>query len=89
MLSKITVHPWVENFHENGIINKTKPPGSTKTIKTLVIERVGIALKNNSQRSARKHTINLQTVQRILHEDLHIHPYKILMTQELLAADYT
>ncbi len=90
--SEKTVRLWVKNFREKGTVHKLKPPGPSKRVRTQEnIERVRVAVKSSPQRSARKHALSLnlsdRTVRRILHVDLCFHPYKMMMTQELLATD--
>ena len=91
--TEVTVRSWVKNFRQKGVVNKIKPPGPKKNVRTPEnIERVRIALQKSPQRSLRKHAaslnLNERTIRRILHEDLHFHPYKMLVTQQLLATDY-
>ncbi len=90
--SKNTVKLWVKNFREKGILRKSKPPGLPRSSRTPEnIERVRNAFQKSPRRSLRKHAANLglkpTTVRRILHDDLNYHPYKLLMTQELLPTD--
>ena len=54
------------------------------------IQRVRIALERSPRRSVRRHSqlLNLsdRSVRRILHHDLHFHPYKVQIVQELTTA---
>lgn len=54
------------------------------------IERVRV--ERSPHPSARRHSVTLgisnRTVRRILHQDLHFHPYKIQMVQALKETDY-
>ena len=54
------------------------------------IQRVRIALERSPRSSVRRHSqlLNLsdRSVRRILHHDLHFHPYKLQIVQELTAA---
>ena len=90
--SRNTLRLWIQNFREKGTVNKTKPPGPQKSVRTPEnIERVRDAFQKSPRRSHRKHAASLNlkanTVLRILHEDLSYHPYKLLMTQQLLTTD--
>lgn len=88
-----TILRWVNNLRTGGSIMKKKPPGPQRTVRTPEnIEKVRQAMLERPDRSARKHSaalqINWRTLRRILHEDLHFHPYKLEMVQKLNARDY-
>ena len=56
------------------------------------IEAVRASMLRSPRRSARKHASALgltdRSVSRILHEDLHFHPYKMAIVQELYERDF-
>lgn len=86
------IKTWVQNFEETSSTTKKKP-GRPKSVRTPEnIERVRVAIGRSPRRSARRHSTTLQistrTVRRILHNDLHHHPYKIQIVQALNEADY-
>jgi len=90
--TETTVRLWVRNFREKESVNKTKPPGPKQSVRTPQnIERVRVAFQNSPRRSVRKHAasmnINERTLRRIHHEDLNFHPYKMLITQQLLPTE--
>jgi len=92
--SRNTLKLWVHNFREKGSVLKSKHPGQQRSTRTPEnIERVRSAFQKSPERSHRKHAASLgmkaSTIRRILHDDLNFHPYKILMTQELLPTDLT
>lgn len=88
-----TIKLWVENFRRSASATKTKPPGMHRIVRTPAnIERVRTAVQRSPRRSARRQAITLglseSTVRRILHKDLHYHPYKLAIVQELTAEDF-
>jgi hypothetical protein len=82
---------WVDDFNVHGsVVNKfVDPAHSVRTPENT--ERVTAAMQQSPTCSARQHTITLQmssrSLQRILHEDLRFHPYKIHVTHELKEQD--
>lgn len=83
---------WVENFRACGSVVQ-KRVGAQRTIRTPEnIDRVRRSILQSPKRSARKHASALalsnRTVRRILHEDLHFHPYKMVITHELSQQDW-
>lgn len=71
----------MNNFEQSGSTNK-KRGGSKKKIRTPEnIKRIIEAIIRSPRRSARRHSAQLRlsnrTVRRVLHNDLHHHPYKI------------
>ena len=56
------------------------------------VERVRAAVIHSPRRSARRHAVALgissRSLRRILHRDLHFHPYKMMMAQQLNEADF-
>lgn len=88
-----TILRWFENFNTTGSVMKKKPPGPVNTARTPEnIERVRTSAIQSPKRSVRKRAaslgINESTVRRILHKDLHYHPYKIQVCQQLSVGDY-
>jgi hypothetical protein len=86
--SRNTVLLWVRNFRETASATKRKPPGRQPSLRTPEnIERVCQAFVRSPWQSASRNTIALRmsdhTVRRILHEDLHFHPYKMVMVQAI------
>lgn len=90
--SACAIKKWVKNFEETSSTTRKKPgrPKSRRTPEN--VERVRIAIERSPRRSARRHSIALgisnRTVRRILHRDLHFHPYKIQIVQALKETDY-
>jgi len=81
----------VNNFEQSGTTIK-KRGGRKRNIRTQEnIERVREAIGRSHRRSARRDTATLRlsnrTVIRILHDDLHHHPYKIQVVQTLNEKD--
>ncbi|KAJ4451974.1 hypothetical protein ANN_03458 [Periplaneta americana] len=68
---------------------KNKPPGHQRRVRTPEnVERVRQATLRSPDLSARRHSVSLgisnRTVRRILHDDLHLHPYKMGGCAEIL-----
>lgn len=87
-----TIGNWVTLFRNTASTQK-RIGGSRKTVRTPAnVERVRVAVTRSRKRSARKQVLSLQisnrSVRRILHQDLHFHPYKIQVVQELKEPDY-
>ena len=83
---------WVENFTGTGSVSK-KRRGRPRTSRTPEnIEAVRRFVLQSPRRSARKHAsalgISNRSVRRILHQDLHFHPYKMVVVQELTQQDW-
>ncbi|CAK9796588.1 Transposable element Tc3 transposase, partial [Anthophora quadrimaculata] len=88
-----TILLWVRRVRATGSALKRKPPGRPKNVRTSEnIAAVRASIELSPVRSARKHAealgISERTVRRILHTDLHLHPYKIMVCQKLSPADY-
>jgi len=86
------IKTWVANFEVSGSTSK-KRGGSQKTVRTPEnIGRVREAFDRSPRRSAVRHATTLgitpRSVRRILHNDLHYHPYKIQIVQALNTRDY-
>jgi len=70
-----------------------KPSGRHRNIRTREnVQRVRASIEQSLRRSARKHAAALgisdRTVRRILHADLRMHPYKMMVAQELNVTDW-
>lgn len=83
---------WVKNFKETGSVMK-KRRGGDRTARTPEnVERVRLAALQSPNRSVRLRAANLNlsqtTVRRILKVDLHFHPYKMVICQQLLPGDH-
>ena len=70
-----------------------KPRGRTWNVRTpIAVERVREAVIESTGRSVRKRAAALRmssrTVFRILHQDLHFHPYKLMIVQQLNEGDF-
>jgi hypothetical protein len=82
-----TVLLWVRNLGETAPATKRKPPGRQPSLRTENIEQVCHAFVRSPRRSASRNANALRmsdhTVRRILHEDLHFHPYKMVMVQAI------
>ncbi|XP_039275893.1 leucine-rich repeat serine/threonine-protein kinase 1-like [Nilaparvata lugens] len=90
--SACAIKDWVKNFEETASTTRKKT-GRPKTVRTPEnVERVRVAIDRSPRRSARRHSVTLgisnRTVRRILHQDLHFHPYKIQMVQALKETDF-
>jgi transposase len=87
-----TILLWVQRVRATGSALKRKPPGRPKNVRTPEnIATVRVSIELSPTRLARKHAsalrISERPVRRILHTDLHLHPYKIMIGQELSPAD--
>jgi hypothetical protein len=83
----------VSNFRATGSALKKKPPGRPLTITTPEnVARVRASIQKFPRRSAVKHAASLglsdRSVRRILHRDLHMHPYKMMITKALSERDF-
>ena len=88
-----TIRRWVTSLRSTGKLTNKKPPGPRGSARTQEnVDRVRQAIQRSPGRSAWKHASELRlsdrTVRRILHVDLGLHPYKIMLVQELNAGDY-
>ena len=83
---------WVDAFRETGNVSK-KRKGPSKTVTTpQKVEQVRQSMLQSPTRSARKHAVahgmSARSLRRILHADLHLHPYKMVLVQQLTERDY-
>jgi len=88
-----TILLWISNFWANGSTLKRKSPGRPRTIRTPEnVEAVRASIQQSPKRSARKNAMALgissQSLRRILHAYLKLHPYKMMLTQELSERDH-
>ena len=86
--SNHTIETWVANCEGSGSTSK-KGGGSQKTVRTPEnTERVREAFERSPHRSAVRHATTLgitaRSARRILHNDLHYHPYKMQIVQALI-----
>lgn len=92
LTSDNAIRTQVNNLKQTGSTTKNRG-GSAKTVQTPEnIERVRQAIQKNPHRSALRHVARLamndRSVRRILHLDIHFHPYKIQIVQSLNPGDY-
>ncbi|CAK1578615.1 unnamed protein product [Parnassius mnemosyne] len=83
---------WVTTFRQTASVTKRRT-GVPRPIRSPEnIEAVRASMLRSPRRSARKHAsalgLSSRSVRRILHEDLHFHPYKMATVQELSKRDY-
>ena len=88
-----TILLWISNLRATGSTLKRKSPGRPRTVRTPEnVEAVRASIQQSPKRSARKHAVALglssRSLRRILHADLKLHPYKIMLAQELSERDY-
>ncbi|XP_046668647.1 uncharacterized protein LOC124359719 [Homalodisca vitripennis] len=84
---------WVRKFEATGSTMNPRPIGRHREVRSEQnIERVRDAVEDNPHRSVRKHAAALNiprtSIQRILKQDLKLHPYKIQLVQALKETDY-
>lgn len=88
-----TIMKWVNNFQRTGSLRPGTARGGERTVRTPEnIERVRQAVEASPRRSAVRHARALRmsnrSVRRILHLDLHFHPFKLMVVQQLQQNDY-
>ena len=88
-----TILRWVSHVTASGSALPRKPSGRHRNIRTREnVQRVRASIEQSLRRSARKHAAALgisdRTVRRILHADLRMHPYKMMVAQELNVTDW-
>lgn len=88
-----TIRSWVRQLEETGSTLRMDRHGRNRSIRTPEnVERVRAAVLRSPHRSAQRHALALgisdRSVRRMLHMDLNFHPYKIMITQELIQTDY-
>jgi hypothetical protein len=88
-----TILLWISNLWATGSTLKRKSPGRPRTVRTPEnVEAVRASIQQSAKRSARKHAMALGisswSLGRILHADLQLHPYKMMLPQELNERDH-
>ena len=83
----------VSALRTTGSLLKTKPSGPARTIRTRAnVDRVREAITGSPMHSARRHSAELRIsqsiMQRILHKDQALHPYKFVTVQKLNPQDW-
>lgn len=88
-----TILKWVGQFRTTASALKKKPTGRPISVRTPAnIERVQVAFLRSPKRSANRQSqtlaISRTSLQRILHKDLSLKPYKVQLVQELKDTDF-
>ena len=88
-----TIHRWVSNFRQTSSALNRRRSGRPRTRTAQEnVTAVADSIEQSPRRSIRKHAFALHmsatSVHRILHRSLHMHPYKIMVVQELSERDY-
>ena len=91
--SRTAVYRWVAEFEKSGSTLKTQRQARVKKVRSPEnAEKVKKSIQRSPMRSANKHALALgisdRSVRRILHFDLHFHPYKMAVVHELHSRDY-
>lgn len=83
---------WVTTFRQTASATRRRTGVPRPMRSRENIELVRASMLRSPQRSARKHASALglsdRSVRRILHDDLHFHPYKMAIVQELFERDF-
>ena len=90
---KKTIYHWVSNFRQTGSALKQASPGRPRTATGPEnVAAVRASILKSPRRSARKHVAALRlsdrSVRRILHRDVRMHRYNIVMAQKLKGSDF-
>lgn len=88
-----TVSRLVQKFEESGSVATRKSPGRNRNVRTqqniaVVQDSVNVSPMKSLRRRSQQLGMSTSSVHRILKKDLHMHPYKIQLTQELKPADH-
>ena len=88
-----TIRHWVSNFRQTSSALNRRRSGRPKTRTAQEnVTAVADSIEQSPKRSIRKHAFALHmsatSVHRILHRSLHMHPYEIMVVQELSERDY-
>jgi len=88
-----TILLWVSNMRATGSTLKRKPPGRPRSVRTPEnVQTVRASIEQSPRRSSRKHAAALRisdrSVRRMLHQELGMHPYKMILAQELSERDW-
>jgi len=82
---------WVPKWRQEGSVKDSKPKGHPFSVPATDMERVRDAMLRSLCRSAQQQALALRLNEcsghRILHKDMHYHPYKTQVTQELSEQD--
>ncbi|XP_014776286.1 uncharacterized protein LOC106873445 [Octopus bimaculoides] len=83
---------WVSNFRASGSALKRKSTGRPRTARTPEnVAAVRASIQQSPRHSASKRAAALRlsdrSLRRILHNDLQMHPYKMILSQELSERD--
>lgn len=84
---------WVRKFEETGSTLNKRVPGRRRSARIGEnIERVRVSVRQEPNISTRKRAaalnVSRSSLLRILHKDLHMHPYKLQLVQELQPRDH-
>ena len=88
-----TIKLWIRNLGETASVQKKPPQESVRKARTPEnIEAVRKSVIHSPLRSARRHAIALglssRSVRRILHQELHFHPYKMMTVHQSKELDF-
>jgi len=88
-----TVSRLVQKFEESGSVATRKSPGRNRNVRTqqniaVVQDSVNVSPVKSLRRRSQQLGMSTSSVHRILKKDLHMHPYKIQLTQQLKPADH-
>ena len=88
-----TIRRWVSNFPQtSSALNRRRSDCPRTRTAEENVTAVAESIEQSPRRSLRKHAFALHmsatSVHRILHRSLHMHPYKIMVVQELSESDY-
>ncbi|CAG0898218.1 unnamed protein product [Darwinula stevensoni] len=83
-----TITAWVSKWRETGSVRDVPPPGHPRSVRTTVAAvKVLVTVQRSPQRSthwlAQAVGVERTSVIRILHEQLHLHPYELQVVQAL------
>lgn len=83
---------WVKSFRNTGNVTRRRNEVPRPVRSRENVEAVRASMLRSPRRSARKHAsalgISDRSLRRILHNDLHFHPYKLATAQELSERDF-
>lgn len=87
------IHKIIRKFEASGSVGDKKSPGRARSGRSLlnqeiVFDNVMTSPQKSVRRRSQELNMSVSTVQRILRQDLHLHPYKIQLTQELKPTDH-
>ena len=88
-----TILLWIANFRATGLTLKRKSTGRPRTARTSAnVDAVNASIQQSLKRSLRKHALFLviskSSMHSILCKDLKLHPYKMVLVQEVSERDY-